>query len=704
MPSAETPMVQNPNGPVVEFAWSTLSAALSWIGATVLGLTAGTIVVTSLAYFKGHYNDVQRKNSSERLHFQLCYTKSCQHAAEALATTLSFNVNPCHDFFAFVCDRYNEHIPDAFTGGRNSILSYAIALLFVPPAAEGRQLSSIEKAATLFRSCMRLFSSNNQDFRYVLSNMMDDMHVSLDLPPATFDPFESIVRLGLEYNIPVFVSIAVGNNLDRRKGRTMQISHSSKELEWYAKRKKNRRQARKVYHECYKAYFKGTYDQTSLGIKAGVFARYIDQAEEDASNIAWNVPLRDSDRPSYQETTVGQLPEDWPVVLINLGKQYVHEKDVVFVDPKATTFIKSLRNRFDDIEMKILIAWVLLREYGVYVSPSILATLSPSRSPRDLCSARVSEVMPVAFSASYLSKVITEDAIQAAEGIVLNVRDAYIASLINTSSLDDEPKAAAIAKLKAMEFYSAYPKGLIDVQQLDAYYEGYTPEEREPFFDAWLRGAKALQVKKMSAINTGAVFPVYESKVFYVVHSNRLVALAPALRPTLFIRDGPASFNYGGLGALAGREIMYGYDLNGSTYDAFGNKHNWWSPPARDHYLKQAQCVRLSADTLTEGSVKLGSEAGDVLLADLVGLQMAARAFQAVAGGKDPVLPTLPFSPMQLFFLAHCYKWCDGHDETDGLRHRERCNVAVTNMAEFADAFNCKLGDRLNPSERCSFF
>ncbi|XP_064462159.1 membrane metallo-endopeptidase-like 1 [Ornithodoros turicata] len=190
MPSAGTSMVQNPDGPVVEFAWSTLSAALSWIGATVLGVTAGTIVVTSLAYFKGHYNDVQRKNSSERLHVQPCYTKSCQHAAEALATTLSFNVNPCHDFFAFVCDRYNEHIPDAFTGGRNSILSYAIALLFVPPAAEGRQLSAIEKAATLFRSCMRLFSSDNQDSRYVLSNMMDDMHVSLDLPPPTFDPFE----------------------------------------------------------------------------------------------------------------------------------------------------------------------------------------------------------------------------------------------------------------------------------------------------------------------------------------------------------------------------------------------------------------------------------------------------------------------------------------------------------------------------------
>ncbi|KAH9368555.1 hypothetical protein HPB48_020936 [Haemaphysalis longicornis] len=94
---------------------------------------------------------------------------------------------------------------------------------------------------------------------------------------------------------------------------------------------------------------------------------------------------------------------------------------------------------------------------------------------------------------------------------------------------------------------------------------------------------------------------------------------------------------------------------------------------------------------------------------DWTGLWLAYYAYRALSPDeRDAVIPGLPLTAEQLFFVAHCYKWCGSSRRRDPngayWATRSRCSLPLRQMAEFATAFNCRPGDRMNPSSRCTFF
>ncbi|MDE1467423.1 M13 family metallopeptidase [Aurantiacibacter sp. D1-12] len=203
---------------------------------------------------------------------------------------------------------------------------------------------------------------------------------------------------------------------------------------------------------------------------------------------------------------------------------------------------------------------------------------------------------------------------------------------------------------------------------------------------------------------------------YYSPLTNRIVFPAAILQPPFFNGSADPAVNYGGIGAVIGHEIGHGYDDQGSQFDATGTLRNWWQDADREGFEQfttrmgefiEAFCPVESA----EGPVCLRArQSMGETLGDVVGLQMAYRAYQLSLNGEEaPVIDGLTGD--QRFFLGFAQIW-RGMEREESLRNRVmtanhppgefRLNNAVRHLDAWYDAFNVTADDDLYlpPEER----
>jgi endothelin-converting enzyme/putative endopeptidase len=199
---------------------------------------------------------------------------------------------------------------------------------------------------------------------------------------------------------------------------------------------------------------------------------------------------------------------------------------------------------------------------------------------------------------------------------------------------------------------------------------------------------------------------------YYNPPLNEMVFPAGILQPPFFTPGANDAVNYGAIGLVVGHELTHGFDDQGRKYDAVGNLADWWSPAVGQEFERRAQCVVKQYDAYPviddvhlNGKLTLGEN-----LADLGGVALAYAAYQASRVGQPPEAPVGGFSAEQQLFLAHAQAWCSQiRPENARLRaaidphssSRWRVNGPLSNLPEFARAFQCKAGDPMVRAERC---
>ena len=288
------------------------------------------------------------------------------------------------------------------------------------------------------------------------------------------------------------------------------------------------------------------------------------------------------------------------------------------------------------------------------------------------------------------------------KALVANLMQAYKVSIESLTWMSPATKQKAQEKLAAYTIKIAYPDHFRDYSALKIEAASALANKDRSLRFEWARA-----VAKVDGPVDKAEWHMTPQTVnaYYNPTQNEIVFPAAILQPPFFNPKADDAVNYGGIGAVIGHEISHGFDDQGSEYDGAGKLNNWWTPEDRSAFERTTQALVKQYDayeplpgTHIKGQLTLGEN-----IADLSGLQIAFKAYQAQLGGK-PSAVIDGLTGEQRFFLGFAQVWRSKTREAALLKQvttdphsppEFRANGAAINHDAFHEAFKTQPSDAM---------
>jgi putative endopeptidase len=416
----------------------------------------------------------------------------------------------------------------------------------------------------------------------------------------------------------------------------------------------------------------------------------------------------------YHRMTVAQLRDlgttfDWPLYLKMMGVPAKADVNVT-----APNFFKTMDQQISTVPMadwQTYLRWHLINSTAAALSSKFVEedfnfkgkVLQGSKEnlPRwKRCVAGTDRALGEALGEVYVKKAFPPAAKARALDMVRNLEAALKADITTLSWMSDPTRKQAILKLDAFLNKIGYPDKWRDYSTLHVDRTSYVNNRFAGTAFAKRRDLAKIgkPVDKMEWLMSPPTVNAY-----YNPQINEIVFPAGILQPPFFDAEADDAFNYGGMGSVIGHEMTHGFDDQGRQFDATGNLANWWTDADLKLFNEKAQCVidQFNSFVVEPGLNQNGKLVAGESIADLGGLVIAYAAFQKSMEGK-PRQTIDGFTPEQRFFLGYARGWAT--NMRPELRRlltnidphplaKFRVNGPVSNMPQFAAAFQCKSGD-----------
>ena len=323
------------------------------------------------------------------------------------------------------------------------------------------------------------------------------------------------------------------------------------------------------------------------------------------------------------------------------------------------------------------------------------------------CVAGTDGAMGEALGAVYVQKAFPPAAKERALTMVRNLEAALKSDISTLSWMSDATRKQATVKLDAFLNKIGYPDKWRDYSALTVDRSSYqTNRFRVSKFNEDRDWAKV--GKPVDRLEWQMTPPTVNA--YYNPQNNEIVFPAGILQPPYFDPTADDALNYGGMGSVIGHEMTHGFDDQGAKYDPSGNLANWWSDADLKAFKERAGCIvnQFNSFEVDKGLNENGSLVQGESIADLGGLVVAYAAFQKAMEGK-PRVNIDGFTPEQRFFLGYARGWATNiRPELARLivlqdphpLSKFRVNGPLSNMPQFAAAFQCKDGDPMVRPEK----
>jgi endothelin-converting enzyme/putative endopeptidase len=324
------------------------------------------------------------------------------------------------------------------------------------------------------------------------------------------------------------------------------------------------------------------------------------------------------------------------------------------------------------------------------------------------CTEYVDDDLGEALGRAYVDRYFSADAKKQALTMVQQIETAMEEDIESLTWMTPETKKNALIKLHAVANKIGYPDKWRDYSKLDIQRgDEMANVWRSRQFEFHRDLAKIGKPQDRSEWNMTP--PTVNAE--YDPQRNDINFPAGILQPPLFDPASDAAPNYGNTGGTIGHELTHGFDDEGRQFDAIGNLRDWWTPADAKEFEQRASCISdqysqyvIIDDIKINGKLTLGEDT-----ADLGGLMLAYMAWKADTKGQN-LQPLEGLTPEQRFFVAYGQSWCGStRDETKRLLatvdphspEKYRTNGVVTNIPEFQQAFQCRIGAPMAPAKRC---
>jgi putative endopeptidase len=438
------------------------------------------------------------------------------------------------------------------------------------------------------------------------------------------------------------------------------------------------------------------------------------------------VQLRDP-KAVYHKMSLGQLrmltPDfSWPDYFREIGRPGIN-----IVNVAQPEFFKTMNAALTGTPLpdwKTYLRWHLIHAAAPYLSKPFVdenfnfygRTLTGARQLRprwQRCVEEVDRGMGMALGEQYVQVAFPPSAKAHAQAMVNNLISTLRSDLSTLPWMGPKTRQYAVAKLQDLMKKIGYPSKWRNYSALHL--------TRGPYVQNVLRADAFEFQRDLKKIGKPVDRTEWEMtpptvNAYYNSHMNEIVFPAGILQPPFFNPQAPDAVNYGAMGAVIGHEMTHGFDDEGSQFDAQGNLKNWWTPHDKAAFDRRAACIvhqfdsYVVLDNLHENGKLVEGES----IADLGGLTIAYRALEKSLEGK-PRVKIDGFTPEQLFFLGYAQIWAMNlRPQIERLEvmtdphpvPRFRVNGPLSNLPQFAKAWNCKPGDPMvrPPQDRCKIW
>lgn len=302
----------------------------------------------------------------------------------------------------------------------------------------------------------------------------------------------------------------------------------------------------------------------------------------------------------------------------------------------------------------------------------------------------------------FVAKTFPPEAKAEMQTLVQNLLKALKQRLQNLEWMGEATKQEAMAKFATFTPKIGYPDRWRDYSKLEIRKQHYWHNVRAGI--AFETRRQFAQIGQPVDKTEWGMLP-QTVNAYYNPLANEIVFPAAILQPPYFDLEADAALNYGAIGGVIGHEIMHGFDDQGSQFDAKGNLRMWWTDQDRARFnertaklVKQFDGFVAIEDLHVNGKLTLGEN-----IADLGGLLVAYDAWRS-ATENQRLRPIDGLTPDQRFFHAWAQGWRRQHTDQD-LKLRLNTDVHApakfrvlgpfANMDSFANAFDCKAGDKM---------
>ncbi|XP_053378896.1 neprilysin-1-like [Mercenaria mercenaria] len=674
---------------------------------------------------------------------EVCLTGNCIQTAAQLLGSMDPSVDPCNNFFQYACGNWNKKnfIPEDRTSYNTFEKLYDELQLTLRALLEDSpkdyDSNGTLKAKVLYQSCV-----NVSQIEQVGDRPLRKLLVELGRWPV-IDRKWSARKFVLEdvlgdmrgkYNAPILVDVWIGPDDKNSSINIIQLDEPALGMpsrEYYLHDPDSIDVKAYLRYMCDVAVLLGANPDTVKTEMEKVL-----QFETVIANMSKPQSERHDTGARYNKMTIGDLQKavpkfDWlryfnKFLPVTVDKS---EEIVVF----APDFLHDMVDLVEQTEKRVVSNFVLWRLILGFI-PELTMSFQEARSayrkvvqgvirdkPRwNKCVEYLNERLGLATGAMFVHEKFRKESKDVALEMIGNLRAAFIDLLLENDWMDNETRAVAREKATAIKERIGYPDFILDPVQLDKKFETlyFEPDQ---YFENILRVERYDANRTMIKFRKPVKKDVWEQhpavvNAFYNPNTNDIVFAAGMLQPPFYSEYFPKSLNYGGIGVVIGHEITHGFDDKGRQYDKDGNMKQWWKNETIQAFQKRTQCIieQYSNVQLEQIGVNIdGKNTQGENIADNGGLKQAYRAYKMweKEHGPEPLLPGLNMTHDQLFFLNFAQIWCGNMRDKAALEKIRtsahspgpiRARLPLANSEDFARAYSCPLGSRMNPIHKCS--
>jgi putative endopeptidase len=207
--------------------------------------------------------------------------------------------------------------------------------------------------------------------------------------------------------------------------------------------------------------------------------------------------------------------------------------------------------------------------------------------------------------------------------------------------------------------------------------------------------------------------PSFMVNAFYYNEINEFIVPAGSLMYPFYSEKKSAGWNYGGLGAVIGHEMIHAFDEDGRYYDAYGLYKPWWQLKDKKRYINISKRIKNLYNNSKIYGVHLdGNKTINENLADLGGISIALEALKHELQGKSEKEKKYEY---QQFFISYAISWRTKEEKKKVLQSliidshsppEFRVNNIVVHFEEWYTAFDVVVSNKLYvaPEDRIKVF